>query len=122
MEMGMGMGMGMGTEMEMATETEMATGDGDGDGDGNGDGDGDGDGDADVCEAAPNDTTCITCTKQACCPELEACFADVACTCAFQCLALGGNALTCQSDCNANNDVSNDALTCGQDNCLAQCV
>jgi hypothetical protein len=35
---------------------------------------------------------------------------------------MGGDPLTCQANCNANNPVSNAALLCGQTNCLAQCL
>jgi hypothetical protein len=54
--------------------------------------------------------------------QYEACLGDAQCSCAIDCIAMGGDPLTCQSDCNANSPASNAILSCGQMNCLAQCL
>jgi hypothetical protein len=99
------------------------TGDGDGD---TGDGDGDGDGDTGVgpCDPEPGDVACTTCLKQQCCPEMEACAADMACACFVDCVLEGqGNAFECYDFCDAgNNAPTNDVTACQFQSCSMECL
>ena len=101
------------------------TGDGDGDtGDGDGDtGDGDGDGDLGVCAPADTDTLCEACVKDSCCAQVEACDANLACTCLVECLGDGGTQQQCNQACGVMgiNQPFNQLTICSGTNCGVEC-
>jgi hypothetical protein len=44
------------------------------------------------------------------------------CTCAFNCILMGGDPFECQVQCLANDLATNGLLVCGQQSCLQQCL
>ncbi len=48
-----------------------------------------------VCDPAPGDDACASCSKENCCSELEACDGNEGCTCWFECLGGGGDFQEC---------------------------
>jgi hypothetical protein len=69
-----------------------------------------------------NDPPCLECAKVSCCDQVTSCLQSVPCTCAFNCILMGGDPLQCQADCLANDPASNALITCGQQFCLQQCL
>lgn len=78
--------------------------------------------DPDLCVPTDLDSSCVACTKEACCFELEACAADEDCICALTCVQEGGDPMACQGQCMAlNNQNLANALVCVEDQC-DQCL
>ncbi|MCA9698359.1 MAG: hypothetical protein KC431_12595, partial [Myxococcales bacterium] len=76
----------------------------------------------DVCDPDLLDLPCLECIKASCCTQIVACLGDAACSCAYDCVTMGGDPVQCQSDCNAVNGVTNALLFCGQLNCANDCT
>ncbi|NVB39256.1 hypothetical protein G6O69_15540 [Pseudenhygromyxa sp. WMMC2535] len=67
------------------------------------------------------DTACVACTMAACCPELTDCLEVDACVCALECIEAGGQASSCQLDCEAQDPVSVALGSCAIVNCIQVC-
>ena len=82
-----------------------------------------------VCEPEGDDTTCVTCTKENCCPELEACAADTACACTLECLSTEKNpeaaiamcAMECDTDVISVSGLLLPIQMCRGANCMEDC-
>jgi hypothetical protein len=55
-----------------------------------------------ACEPSGDDDACVSCTKESCCDEFEACTEDEGCVCWLQCLAEGGDQAQCFGTCGQN--------------------
>lgn len=55
-----------------------------------------------VCEPSGDDDACVSCTKESCCDEFEACVGDDGCVCWLECLAEGGDQAQCFGSCGQN--------------------
>ncbi len=78
-----------------------------------------------ACEAAPNDTVCITCAKDNCCMQIEQCELNMDCKCVGDCVLGGGDLVGCATQCNVNfMNPPPGALAlyqCAQGSCGTQC-
>lgn len=79
-----------------------------------------------ACQPAAEDDACVTCTKDSCCDELDACLANEDCLCVSLCLAEGEQDLnacateTCELE--AVPDEATAMLTCAALSCTAECA
>jgi predicted small secreted protein len=112
-----------------------ATGDGDGDstsggetGDGTADGtdstdatdttDGETDGGMDgACAPADDDTTCMSCQKDACCDFWEACYQSDHCICIVTCMGEGHGIDACREHCGPDDGQQHDLGGCTSNHC-----
>jgi hypothetical protein len=76
-----------------------------------------------LCNPAPNDTACETCSKQHCCAEVDACLALPNCTCWLVCAPQNpNNPIACVMTCGGLPDNEAKALgACVQQQCGNQC-
>ena len=74
-----------------------------------------------ICIEDAQDDMCITCIKQSCCPEYDACVDDETCNCALECIAEGMMpAEDCASACGTTAAVT-ELFVCGYLSCKLDC-
>jgi hypothetical protein len=54
--------------------------------------------------------------------QLTNCYDSMPCSCAINCIEMGGDPFQCQAQCMANDQASNALLNCGLQNCQQQCI
>jgi len=71
-----------------------------------------------ICDPGPNDDACVSCAKENCCDQLEACPLDAACLCLLQCVLMGDTPEVCEMQC-GQSPASQAVVDCGDANCPA---
>jgi len=74
-----------------------------------------------LCNDAPDDTACVTCTRAGCCDELQVCQTDTDCACLLDCFLAGTDPIECINQC-GQSDATNDLVGCASTSCATECV
>lgn len=70
----------------------------------------------DVCMDMAGDDECLTCTRGACCSELQTCETDPECSCLLACFLEGVDPVCCLTQC-GNSDAVSGLIDCVSPNC-----